>query len=122
MLEAGLYKDNAFVTLTYGDDPYTLKPEDHRNFMKRLRHRLAPVTVRFYCVGEYGEKMTDRTTTTHSLDTRAAELGTWRLRFANYAIIIAAPPVIFCAKCGAKASSKISRWKWVRRAMWRATS
>lgn len=55
MLEAGLYADNCFLTLTYADDPVTLEPLDHRRFMDALRKRIAPVKVRFYMVGEYGE-------------------------------------------------------------------
>lgn len=55
MLEAGLYADNAFITLTYSKDPHSLLPEDHRNFLKRLRRTLAPLRVRFYGVGEYGD-------------------------------------------------------------------
>lgn len=55
MLEAGLYADNAFVTLTYKDDPVTLVPMDHRRFMDALRKRLKPLKVRFYMVGEYGD-------------------------------------------------------------------
>lgn len=56
ILEASLHKDNCFLTLTYGDDPYTLVPADHRAFMVSLRQRLAPLRVRFYAVGEYGER------------------------------------------------------------------
>jgi len=56
MLEAGLYADNAFLTLTYDIDPITLVPLHHRQFMDALRKRLAPLRVRFYMVGEYGEK------------------------------------------------------------------
>lgn len=56
MLEAGLNADNAFVTLTYADDPVSLEPLHHRRFMDALRKRLAPMRVRFYMVGEYGEK------------------------------------------------------------------
>lgn len=55
MLEAGLYPDNAFITLTYATDPFTLEPSHLRAFMKALRKRL-PYRVRFYAVGEYGEK------------------------------------------------------------------
>lgn len=56
MLEAGLNADNAFVTVTYADDPYSLSPGDHRRFMDALRKRLSPMRVRFYAVGEYGDK------------------------------------------------------------------
>lgn len=61
MLEAGIYRDNAFVTLTYDpkkfpDEAHTLKPGDLQNFMKALRKIIAPMRVRFYAVGEYGDK------------------------------------------------------------------
>lgn len=56
MLEAGLNADNAFVTLTYADDPVSLVPLHHRQFMDALRKRLSPVKLRFYMVGEYGER------------------------------------------------------------------
>lgn len=62
MLEASLYQDNAFVTLTYApaSDPekdiWSLNPKHHRQFMDALRKRLKPLTVRFYCVGEYGDQ------------------------------------------------------------------
>lgn len=56
MLEAGQCKDNSFLTLTYAKDPLTLVPLHHRQFMDALRKRLKPMPVRFYCVGEYGEK------------------------------------------------------------------
>lgn len=56
MLEAGQNADNAFLTLTYADDPFTLDPMDHRRFMDALRKRLRPLKVRFYAVGEYGDK------------------------------------------------------------------
>lgn len=61
MLEAGIYADNAFVTLTYDpkrfpDESYSLRPGDLQNFMKALRKKIYPLKVRFYGVGEYGEK------------------------------------------------------------------
>lgn len=56
MLEADLHADNAFLTLTYRDGPFSLEPLDHRRFMDALRKRLKPLRVRFYAVGEYGEK------------------------------------------------------------------
>lgn len=56
MLEAGLNADNSFVTLTYATDPVSLDPHHHRQFMDALRKRLQPLRVRFYMVGEYGEK------------------------------------------------------------------
>lgn len=56
MLEATQYQNNAFVTLTYADDPVSLEPGHLRAFMKALRKRLEPTRIRFYGVGEYGEK------------------------------------------------------------------
>lgn len=62
MLEASLYKDNAFVTLTYSDEhlvrtssgKLTLCPDDLKNFLKRLRRQFEPSRLRFFAVGEYG--------------------------------------------------------------------
>jgi len=62
MLEQGLQADNAFVTLTYRPHPdpdkdvWSLEPKHNRQFMDALRKRLAPKKIRFYMVGEYGEK------------------------------------------------------------------
>lgn len=69
MLEAGMYEDNAFVSLSYDDehlprvsesDPRgNLSPEDLRNFLKRLRARFFDETgrrFRFYAAGEYGDE------------------------------------------------------------------
>lgn len=56
MLEAALNADNAFLTLTYEDDPISLVPLHHRQFMDTLRKRILPLRVRFYMVGEYGDK------------------------------------------------------------------
>jgi len=56
--EASLHKENCFVTLTYDDEhcPREVKIRDVQLFMKRLRERIDPVKIRFFCVGEYGEK------------------------------------------------------------------
>lgn len=56
MLEQGLQADNCFLTLTYADDPVTLEPLHHRQFMDALRKRILPLKIRFYMVGEYGER------------------------------------------------------------------
>lgn len=62
MLEAQLAADNAFVTLTYAPNPdpekdaYSLEPKHHQLFMKRFRAAIAPMKVRFYMVGEYGDR------------------------------------------------------------------
>lgn len=59
-LEATSHGDNCFVTLTYKDsklpDGLSLQPGDLRDFLKRLRDRIAPVRVRFFGVGEYGDQ------------------------------------------------------------------
>lgn len=58
MHEASLYESNLFLTLTYNDkhlpEDYSLYPEHHVLFMKRLR-KYAPRTIRFYHCGEYGD-------------------------------------------------------------------
>lgn len=56
MLEAGLNADNSFVTLTYAEDPVSLDPRHHRQFMDLLRKRVLPLRLRFYMVGEYGDQ------------------------------------------------------------------
>lgn len=65
MLES-LYNPGWFLTLTYktpcliygclpGKDPIpTLWKKDAQLFLKRLRKRLAPAKIRYFCVGEYG--------------------------------------------------------------------
>lgn len=63
-LEASQYKDNSFWTVTYSDDKLpvtdtgqpTLNPKDFTDFLKRLRYYHAPRQLRYYAVGEYGEK------------------------------------------------------------------
>ena len=58
--EAQLHQDNSFLTLTYSDENLpldgSLVPEDHRNFIKRLRKRLSPLQLRYFHCGEYGEE------------------------------------------------------------------
>lgn len=60
MLEAAQYEDNSFVTLTYSDENLpeggTLVPDHYRLWLKRLRERIAPLRIRFFLVGEYGDK------------------------------------------------------------------
>lgn len=59
MLEAREHQAAFFVTLTYAPEflPVggTLVPRDLQLFLKRLRLALAPLRLRFYAVGEYGE-------------------------------------------------------------------
>lgn len=69
-LEAGLYSDNAFITLTYDDEHLptlagpqlpgdthrpTLVPKHLQDFLKRFRKAVEPTKVRYYAVGEYGD-------------------------------------------------------------------
>lgn len=58
-LEATSHGDNCFVTLTYRDDALpsgnSLRPDHLRDWLKRFRQRVAPLTVRFFGVGEYGD-------------------------------------------------------------------
>jgi len=58
MHEASLYQANCFITLTFNDSSVTpsLKVSDFQNFMKRLRQKIFPSTVRFFHCGEYGAK------------------------------------------------------------------
>lgn len=58
--EASLWPQSCAVTLTYRDDSVpafgNLVYRDFQLFLKRLRKKFAPLTVRFFCGGEYGEK------------------------------------------------------------------
>lgn len=69
MHEASLYDDNCFITLTYSDENLpaagSLVPNDFRDFMYRLRSRIAYIcetkklprhNIRFYACGEYGDQ------------------------------------------------------------------
>lgn len=59
MLESLCHSDSAFVTLTYAEDHLpagrSLQPKDLQNWLKRLRKRVAPLSLRFYAVGEYSD-------------------------------------------------------------------
>lgn len=63
-LEATAHEHNCFVTLTYSDQemPHTrdglptLIPTDLKNWLKRFRKAIEPSRIRFYAVGEYGDK------------------------------------------------------------------
>jgi hypothetical protein len=56
--EASICKENSFITLTYSPENLpsngTLVKSHFQNFMKCLRKRIAPNTVRYYHCGEYG--------------------------------------------------------------------
>ncbi|MCQ2795628.1 MAG: hypothetical protein MJ214_05490 [Bacilli bacterium] len=58
VLEASLYPNNSFITLTYRDGclpKYGLCKKDVQKFLKRLRRYLGEQKIRYYCCGEYGE-------------------------------------------------------------------
>jgi len=59
--ESSLHPDNCFITLTYSDDypdkKQTLNIEDFQKFMKRLRKKIHPQTVRYFHCGEYGKQL-----------------------------------------------------------------
>lgn len=60
MLEACLYTDNAFVTLTYDDEHLpegnSLNPKHLQDWLKRFRKSIEPRHIRFFGVGEYGDQ------------------------------------------------------------------
>lgn len=63
MLEQLLHQNSAFVTLTYADETLpltstglaTLESMHLRNWLKLLRNKIAPLRIRFFAVGEYGD-------------------------------------------------------------------
>lgn len=61
MHEARCWDTSCFVTLTYDPEHVpadgSLRYRDFQLFMKRLRKRYAPRTVRFFCAGEYGGEL-----------------------------------------------------------------
>ena len=60
--EAQLHHQNSFITLTYSEKhlPHdgSLIPSHFVNFMKKLRKKYEPQSIRYYMCGEYGEKFT----------------------------------------------------------------
>lgn len=60
MLESYAHKENSFLTLTYDDDHLpkggSLVPRDYQLFFKRFRKIIYPRSLRYFLVGEYGEK------------------------------------------------------------------
>ena len=60
LLESFGHKENAFVTLTYDDDhlppDLSLNPKHLQDWLKRLRKQVLPHRLRFFGVGEYGDK------------------------------------------------------------------
>jgi hypothetical protein len=57
MLESLLHVNNSFVTLTYADDVKELSLSDCQLWLKRLRKAFAPLKLRYFITGEYGEKL-----------------------------------------------------------------
>lgn len=64
--ESQLHSQNCVITLTYDNDHLPADESVHVDhfqlFMKRLRKRIAPVRVRFFHCGEYGEESVDEST------------------------------------------------------------
>lgn len=60
MLEKTQHSDSIFLTLTYDEEHHpkdgSLVPDHLRDFLKRLRKKVSPLRLRYYGVGEYGEK------------------------------------------------------------------
>lgn len=58
LLESFMHDASSFATLTYAQEnnPQELCPKDAQLFLKRLRRSLSPRKIRFFLVGEYGDK------------------------------------------------------------------
>lgn len=60
ILEAAQHSDNAFITLTYDDEHLpgdgSLDPRALQLFLKRLRFAISPAKIRYFAVGEYGDR------------------------------------------------------------------
>lgn len=58
MLESYEHPASAFVTLTFKPEccPDGLQKKDVQDFIKRLREAIEPRKIRYYAVGEYGDK------------------------------------------------------------------
>lgn len=64
ILESLCHEHSTFLTLTYDDNEVpkngegrdTLKPKDVQDFLKRIRKHHAPFKLRYFSVGEYGDK------------------------------------------------------------------
>lgn len=55
-LEASQHADKSFVTLTYAGDVTDLNPDHAQKWLKRLRRAIAPIRLRYFLVGEYGDQ------------------------------------------------------------------
>jgi len=59
LLEQKVWSDSSFVTLTYDDEKLESKnliPEHLSLYIKRLRKNIVPRKIRYFAVGEYGDK------------------------------------------------------------------
>lgn len=60
VLEAMQHEYSSFITLTYSDENLpedgSLRPLDLRNWLKRIRRACEPNRLRFFAVGEYGDR------------------------------------------------------------------
>lgn len=60
MLEASQHEHSCFVTLSYNERAKpadgSVNPKEFQDWMKRLRRRIEPLQVRYFGVGEYGDK------------------------------------------------------------------
>lgn len=60
MLEGILHKHKTFLTLTYNEENVpehgSLNRKDFKGFIKNLRYAIRPRKIRYYGVGEYGDK------------------------------------------------------------------
>lgn len=60
MMEAKKHEKNTFLTLTYNNENLpsdgSLVPSDTQKFLKRLRKSFTGQTIRYYLVGEYGDR------------------------------------------------------------------
>lgn len=64
MHESQLYDSNCFITLTFDDDHLksecvngSISRKHMQDFFKRFRQEVAPVRIRYFCCGEYGDQL-----------------------------------------------------------------
>lgn len=55
--EGQLHQRSCFVDLTFAEEPASISRRDLQLFFKRLRKSLPGVTIKYFAVGEYGEKL-----------------------------------------------------------------
>ena len=59
--ERRMHRSSSFLTLTFQDDPVTIRKNDLQRFFKRLRKRYADQGIKrrisYFACGEYGEKL-----------------------------------------------------------------